>query len=98
VLNSFRKSPGVATLALGLALQATMGAGLVRGPVAGINTRSPYLIYYGSWDSTKINFARNNYRLVILHPQSNITAANIATIKRGPDNIPGPAYYVSVLA
>ena len=62
-----------------------------RGPIPGVDTRNPYLIYYGSWDSNKINLARNNYRLVILHPQSNITAANIAMIKRGPDNIAGTA-------
>src|SRR5882672_9533618 len=68
------------------------------GPVPGINTTTPYLVYYGDWDSAKVNFARNNYRLVILHPASNLTAANIASIRRGPDNISGTSDDVLVLA
>jgi hypothetical protein len=68
------------------------------GPVPGFNTTTPYLIYYGNWDSTKVAYARNNYRLVILHPTSNVTAANVATIRRGPDNIAGNSDDVLVLA
>lgn len=64
----------------------------------GFNTASPYLVYYGNWDSTKVNYARNNYKLVVLHPSSNVTAANIASIRRGPDNIVGTADDVIVLA
>jgi hypothetical protein len=69
-----------------------------RGPVPGINTTTPYLIYYGNWNATQVDFARNNYRLVILHPQSNISASQIATIRRGPDNVAGNADDVLVLA
>src|ERR1043165_8339713 len=68
------------------------------GPIPGFNTTSPYLVYYGNWDSTKVNYARNNYRLVILHPTSNITAANIASIRRGPDNVAGTSDDVLVFA
>ncbi len=58
------------------------------GPVPGLNTTTPYLVYYGGWNSTQVDFARTNYRLVIVDAH-NITAAQIATIKRGPDNIAG---------
>jgi len=68
-----------------------------RGPVPGLNTSTPYLIYYGNWDSNKVEFARTNYRLVILHPQSNIRRADIAAIQRGADNLPGTADDVLVL-
>src|SRR4051812_11918405 len=68
------------------------------GALPGFNTTSPYLVYYGNWDSTKVNYARNNYRLVILHPSSNVTAANIASIQRGPDSTAGTADDVIVLA
>jgi len=68
------------------------------GPLTGFNTTTSYLIYYGNWNATLVDFARNNYRLVILHPQSNITAAQIATIRRGPDNLAGTADDVFVLA
>ena len=68
------------------------------GPVPGFNTSTPYLIYYGNWNATQVDFARNNYHLVIVHPQGNITAAQIATIRRGPDNIAGTSDDVLVLA
>jgi hypothetical protein len=68
------------------------------GPVPGFNTATPYLVYYGNWDSTKVNVARNHYRLVILHPSSNVTAANVASIRRGVDNVAGTADDVLVLA
>lgn len=71
---------------------------LARGPIPALNTATPYLIYYGNWDAAKVTYARNNYRLVILHPQSNITAAQVATIRRGPDNLLGTADDVLVFA
>lgn len=69
-----------------------------RGPVPGISTATPYLIYYGNWDAGKVDAARNNYDLVILHPISNITPADIATIRRGPDDIADTTDDVLVLA
>ncbi len=70
-----------------------------RGPVPGFNTSTPYLIHYGNWDTTLVNQARTNYKLVILHPSaSNITPANILTIRRGPDNTIGTSDDVKVLA
>lgn len=70
-----------------------------RGPVPGFNTSTPYLIHYGNWTSTLISQARNNYKLVILHPSaSSITAADIATIRSGPDGVAGNADDVKVLA
>jgi hypothetical protein len=68
------------------------------GPLAGFNTTTPYLIYYGNWNSSQVDYARTNYHLVILHPASNITSNQIATIKRGKDNIAGTADDVLVLA
>jgi hypothetical protein len=68
------------------------------GPLPGFNTTTPYLIYYGNWTSGQVNYARTNYHLVILHPASNITSNQIATIKRGKDNIAGTADDVLVLA
>jgi len=70
-----------------------------RGPVPGFSSATPYLIHYGNWTSTLIGQARNNYKLVILHPSaSNITAADIATIRSGPDSIAGNSDDVKVLA
>lgn len=60
-----------------------------RGPLAGIDTRTPLLFYYGNWDSTSVNTARMNYKVVVLEPSSNITPAQVATIKSGPDNLSG---------
>jgi hypothetical protein len=68
------------------------------GPVPGLNTSIPYLIYYGDWNSSQVDYARTNYHLVIIHPASNITSNDIATIKRGKDNLPGTADDVLVLA
>src|SRR5580658_10490775 len=68
------------------------------GPWPGLNTTTPYLIYYGDWNSSQVDYARTNYHLVILHPASNITSDQIATIKRGKDNIAGTADDVLVLA
>lgn len=85
------------SLILAPALLSTPGL-FGAGPVPGINTTTPYLIYYGDWNATKVDFARNNYRLVIVHPQGNISAAQIATIRRGPDNIAANSDDVLVLA
>jgi hypothetical protein len=68
------------------------------GALPGLNTTQPYLIYYGNWTTSQVNYARTNYHLVILHPASNITSNQIATIKRGKDNIAGTADDVLVLA
>ena len=69
-----------------------------RGPVAGLSTSTPYLIYYGNWDISKVEAARDDYELVILHPNSNITPAEVATIRSGPDTLAGTADDVTVLA
>ena len=78
-----------------LAQLARAGA---NGPLPGINAMSPYLIYYGNWNTSMVNYARTNYRIVILHPAASITAAQIATIRSGPDGILGTADDVKVLA
>jgi hypothetical protein len=69
----------------------------INGPVTGFNTTTPYLIYYGGWNATQVDFARRNYRLVIVDAH-NITAAQIATIQRGPDNISGTSDDVLVFS
>src|ERR1039457_5446200 len=68
------------------------------GPLQSFNTTAPYLIYYGNWNAGQVDYARTNYHLVILHPASNITSNQIASIKRGRDNIAGTADDVAVLA
>jgi len=78
-----------------LAAGASATAG-VNGPVPGFNAATPYLIYYGSWNATQVDFARSNYKLVILDAHQ-ITAGQVATIQRGPDNIAGTADDVKVL-
>lgn len=86
-------------LALGLLLLLTRSAlAGPNGPLPGLNTTTPYLIYYGNWTSSQVDNARTNYHLVVLHPGSNITSNQIATIKRGKDNIAGTADDVLVLA
>jgi hypothetical protein len=70
-----------------------------RGPVPGLNSSTPYLIHYGNWTAPLVDQARTNYKLVILHPStSNITPANIANIRSGPDNTSGTSDDVKVLA
>lgn len=70
-----------------------------RGPVAGFNSSTPYLIHYGNWTPTLVAEARTNYKMVILHPStSNITPADIATIRSGPDLIAGNSDDVKVFA
>lgn len=81
--------------ALLLATNAPAGE---NGPSAAFNTTQPYLIYYGNWTASQVDYARTNYHLVILHPASDITSNEIATIKRGKDNIAGTADDVTVLA
>lgn len=70
----------------------------VNGALPEFNTTHPYLIYYGNWNASMVNYARTNYNLVIVHPASNITSNDIATIKRGKDNLTGTADDVKVLA
>lgn len=81
-----------------LGLLATAPAAAQRGPLPGFTGASPYYIYYGNWSAQRITAARTNFRLVIIEPRSNITAANVTSIKRGPDNILGTADDVLVLA
>lgn len=69
-----------------------------RGPLADFNATQPYLIYYGNWTAAQVDYARTNFHLVILHPASNITSNQIATIKRGKDDLAGTADDVLVLA
>lgn len=59
-----------------------------RGPMANVDSRTPYLIYYGNWNTTRVDDARLNYKIVVLEPSSNITPAQIQTIKNGPDSTP----------
>ncbi|MCW1921900.1 fibronectin type III domain-containing protein [Luteolibacter arcticus] len=93
-MNLFHRS---ACCSLAVALSAPCFA--QRGPVPGFSSATPYLIHYGNWDSTLITQARTNYKLVILHPSaSNITAANIATIRSGPDSTVGTSDDVKVIA
>jgi hypothetical protein len=70
----------------------------INGALPQFNTTQPYLIYYGNWTSAMVDYARTNYHLVILHPASNITSNEIATIKRGRDNLAGTTDDVVVLA
>lgn len=57
------------------------------GPLPNINSQTPFLLYYGNWNATAIQNARDNYRVVVLEPSSNISAANIQTIQYGPDGL-----------
>ena len=68
------------------------------GPLPWLNAKTPYLIYYGNWTTSMVNYARTNYRMVILHPGSDVTPAQISTIRSGPDGILGTADDVKVLA
>lgn len=56
------------------------------GQLAEFNTTQPYCIYYGNWTAGQVDYARTNYHLVILHPASNITSNQIATIRSGKDD------------
>jgi len=89
-----RPLPAIALLAA-----LTLPFAAQRGPVPGLTTATPYLIYYGNWTNTQAEFARDNYKLVILHPSvTNITPAQIATIQSGPDMTASTADDVPVLA
>ncbi len=77
-------------------LLAPLCAFAQRGPVPGFNAGMRYLAYYGTWDQSRIDFARLNYKLVILEAR-NITAAGIASIRSGPDAVAGNADDVVVL-
>jgi hypothetical protein len=69
-----------------------------RGPVPGLNSTTPYLVYYGGWDTARVQFAKAHYRLIILHTQSSITAAQVASLRHGLDGVGGTADDVLVLA
>jgi hypothetical protein len=83
-------------ICFGLAAANRVQAG--SGQLQSLNTTAPYMIYYGNWTTGQVNYARTNYHLVIVHPSSNITSNDIATIRRGRDNIAGTADDVLVLA
>ena len=88
-------------LRLSACLAAVLGASatslVANGPIPGINTTTPYLIYYGGWNASQVDFARAHYRLVIVDGH-NISATQVATLKRGSDNIAGTADDVLVFA
>jgi len=70
-----------------------------RGPLPDFSSANPYLIYYGNWTEEQVAFARDHYKMVILHPSvSNITPAQIATIKSGPDRTVDTKDDIPVLA
>jgi hypothetical protein len=96
--KAIRFSAGCWLIALAVLLAGDLGRAGGNGQTASLNTTNPYLIYYGNWTSGMVDYARTNFHLVILHPGSNITSNQIATIKRGRDNIPGTADDVLVLA
>ena len=75
-----------------------IGQAGVNGQLPEFNTTQPYLIYYGNWTAGQVDYARTNYHLVILHPASNITSNQVATIRRGQDNLAGTDDDVKVLA
>ena len=75
-----------------------IGQAGVNGQLPEFNTTQPYLIYYGNWTAGQVDYARTNYHLVILHPASNITSNQVATIRRGKDNLAGTDDDVLVLA
>jgi hypothetical protein len=101
-LSKCQKSPrigAVLSFVLGLLfLPASSAQAGANGALPEFNTTQPYLIYYGNWTSGMVNYARTNYHLVIVHPASNITSNDIATIKRGKDNLAGTPDDVKVLA
>ena len=69
-----------------------------RTRLPGSNADYPYLVYYGNWTDAQVSFARNHYKLVLLHPTvSNISPEQIATIQSGIDGIPGTGDDVLVL-
>ncbi len=54
-------------------------------------------MYYGSWNASQVDYARRNYRLVVVDAH-NISASQIASIKSGPDNAADTADDVYVLS
>lgn len=82
---SFFKSHSSCVIGLALFLAQVVLAG-DKGAVAAFNITQPYLIYYGNWTSGQVHYACTNYHLVILHPASNITSNQIATIRSGKDD------------
>src|SRR5450631_1106048 len=94
---SFFKSHSSCVIGLVLFLAQVVLAG-DNGALAAFNTTQPYLIYYGNWTAGQVDYARTNYHLVILHPAGNITSNQVATIRRGKDNLAGTDDDVMVLA
>ena len=88
---------GLAVTGLAVLVGNTGQAG-TNGQLPEFNATQPYCIYYGNWTTAQVNYARTNYHLVILHPASNITAGQIASIRSGKDGILGTADDVRVLA
>ena len=82
---SFFKSHSSCVIGLALFLAQVVLAG-DKVAVAAFNITQPYLIYYGNWTSGQVHYACTNYHLVILHPASNITSNQIATIRSGKDD------------
>ena len=82
-------------------LYLSFGSGTVmsqRTGLAGVSAGYPYLAYYGNWTNEQVSFARDHYRLVILHPTvSNVSPAQIADIQSGPDRSRGTGDDVLVL-
>jgi fibronectin type III domain protein len=65
------------------------GLAFARGPIPDVTTQDAMMFYYGAWDTTKINEAKD-YKIVILHTYTNpITPAQIDEIKRGTDGLSG---------
>lgn len=81
-----------------LASLSATGLAELRGPLPGLNANDAYFIYYGNWNTSMVDFARQNFRIVILEPSSNITPAQIDTIRRGPDGVAETADDVLVFA
>ncbi|HOT96545.1 MAG TPA: T9SS type A sorting domain-containing protein [bacterium] len=60
-----------------------------------IDDRSDYLCYYGGWDNDRL-FRAKDFDLVILEP-SNISASQVAELKKGHDGLAGTADDVIVI-
>lgn len=56
-------------------------------PALPLDSTADYLVYYGSWDEDKL-FRAMDFNVVILEP-SNITAAQVAELRKGHDGISG---------
>ena len=71
-----------------------------RGPIAGLDSTSDYLVYFGNWDDQRVRQA-HKYKLVILHPGGGsplISPEQVRDIRAGADHIFGTADDVKVIA